>query len=122
LLSGGCVVLPGESFEPGAALAAVEAERCTVLLGVESMFIAELAHPEFQRFDLSSLRAGTMGGAPFPAEIMRRARARMHLDEVTIVADPPALRPRPQRRRREVRMGMIQRYAMRGIGAPELGL
>jgi fatty-acyl-CoA synthase len=82
---GACVVVPGESFDPRATLAAVEAERCTSLYGVPTMFIAELEQPEFARFDLSSLRTGLMGGAPCPVEVMKNVRARMHMDEVAIV-------------------------------------
>ena len=66
------MVLPGESFEPAAVLAAVEAERFTSLYGVPTMFIAELAEPEFERYDLSSLRTGAMGGAPCPVEVMQQ--------------------------------------------------
>jgi fatty-acyl-CoA synthase len=82
---GACVVVPGESFDPVATLQAVEAERCTSLLGVPTMFIAELEHAELGRFDLSSLRTGLMGGAPCPVEVMKKVRARMHMDGVTIV-------------------------------------
>jgi fatty-acyl-CoA synthase len=82
---GACIVLPSEAFKPEAVLAAVEAERCTSLYGVPTMFIAELAHPEFERYDLSSLRTGMMGGAPCPVELMRRVRSDMHMDRVTIV-------------------------------------
>jgi fatty-acyl-CoA synthase len=82
---GACVVVPGESFDPVATLQAVEAERCTSLLGVPTMFIAELEHAEPGRFDLSSLRTGLMGGAPCPVEVMKKVRARMHMDGVTIV-------------------------------------
>jgi fatty-acyl-CoA synthase len=82
---GSCMVLPGESFDPGAVLQAVEEERCTSLYGVPTMFIAELEQPDFDRFDLSSLRTGLMGGAPCPLEVMKRVRTRMHMDEVTIV-------------------------------------
>src|SRR4051794_9305780 len=82
---GACVVVPGESFEPGGVLETVEAERCTSLYGVPTMFIAALAEPDFERFDLSSLRTGAMGGAPCPAEVMTRVRERMHMTEVTIV-------------------------------------
>ena len=66
-------------------LEAVEAERCTSLYGVPTMFIAELEQPDFERFDLSSLRTGIMGGAPCPVEVMKQVRAQMHMDEVTIV-------------------------------------
>jgi len=81
---GACMVLPGESFDPGAVLAAVEAERCTSLYGVPTMFIAELAHRELASFDLSSLRTGAMGGAPCPVEVLHQVRSRMHMDEVAI--------------------------------------
>jgi fatty-acyl-CoA synthase len=82
---GACVVVSGEAFDGAAVLAAVEAERCTSLYGVPTMFIAELAHDGFERFDLTSLRTGMMGGAPCPVEVMKQVRARMHMDEVTIV-------------------------------------
>jgi fatty-acyl-CoA synthase len=81
---GACVVLPGESFDPGAVLEAVQAERCTALYGVPTMFIAELEHPDFDRFDLTSLRTGIMAGAPCPVEVMRQVIDRMHMREVTI--------------------------------------
>jgi fatty-acyl-CoA synthase len=81
---GACVVLPADSFEPGAVLDAVQAERCTVLYGVPTMFIAELDHPEFDAHDLSSLRTGIMAGSPCPVEVMRKVVDRMHMSEVTI--------------------------------------
>ena len=81
---GATMVIPSDAFEPGAVLAAVEAERCTSLYGVPTMFIAELAHPDFERFDLSSLRTGIMAGSPCPVEVMKQAIERMHLGEVTI--------------------------------------
>ena len=81
---GAAIVLPEAAFEPGAVLEAVEAERCTALYGVPTMFIAELAHPEFHRFDLSSLRTGIMAGSPCPVEVMKQAVSAMHMDEVTI--------------------------------------
>jgi fatty-acyl-CoA synthase len=81
---GACMVLTGESFEPAAVLAAVESERITSLYGVPTMFIAELAEPDFGRYDLSSLRTGAMGGAPCPVEVMKQVRSRMHMDEVAI--------------------------------------
>src|SRR4051794_13266410 len=85
LTHGACMVLPGESFEPAAVLEAVAAERCTSLYGVPTMFIAELAEPEFGRYELSSLRTGAMGGAPCPVEVMTQVRTRMHMDEVAII-------------------------------------
>ncbi|GGC91372.1 AMP-binding protein [Chelatococcus reniformis] len=81
----GCaMVYPGEGFDPLATLETIEAERCTALYGVPTMFIAELDHPEFARFDLKSLRTGIMAGAPCPIEVMRRVAERMHMGEVTI--------------------------------------
>ena len=81
---GAAMVYPGEGFDPLAVLETVAAERCTGLHGVPTMFIAELEHPEFARFDLSSLRTGIMAGSPCPIEVMRRAVDRMHLREITI--------------------------------------
>ncbi len=82
--AGAKMVFPGEAFEPGATLAAVAEERCTALHGVPTMFIAELDHPEFERFDLGSLRTGIMAGSPCPIETMKRVVSKMHLAEVTI--------------------------------------
>lgn len=81
---GACVVVPGEGFDAGATLEAVQAERCTSLYGVPTMFIAELEHPRFNDFDLRSLRTGVMAGSPCPVETMRQVRDRMHMREVTI--------------------------------------
>src|SRR5215472_6643536 len=81
---GAAMVLPGEGFDPFATLQAVAAERCTSLYGVPTMFIAELDHPEFDKFDLTSLRTGMMAGAPCPIEVMRRCIRDMHLTEMTI--------------------------------------
>jgi fatty-acyl-CoA synthase len=77
-------VFPAEGFDPLATLEAVAAERCTALLGVPTMFIAELDHPRFSEFDLTSLRTGIMAGAPCPIAIMRRVVDDMHMREVTI--------------------------------------
>ncbi len=81
---GATMVYPGEGFDPLATLETVAAERCTGLHGVPTMFIAEMDHPEFSRFDLSSLRTGIMAGSPCPIEVMKRAVERMHLREITI--------------------------------------
>ncbi|MEE1782070.1 AMP-binding protein [Streptomyces sp. SP17BM10] len=81
---GACMVIPAPSFEPGATLAAVAAERCTSLYGVPTMFIAELADPDFERHDLSSLRTGIMAGAPCPTEVMKDVIDRMGMAEVSI--------------------------------------
>ena len=75
----------GRVVRAAAVLEAVEAERCTSLYGVPTMFIAELADRDFERYDLSSLRTGAMGGAPCPVEVMQQVRSRMHMDEVAIV-------------------------------------
>ncbi|MEA3120903.1 MAG: fatty-acyl-CoA synthase [Paraburkholderia sp.] len=82
--AGAQMVFPGEAFDPGATLAAVSEERCTALHGVPTMFIAELDHPDFYTFDLTSLRTGIMAGSPCPIETMKRVVASMHLPEVTI--------------------------------------
>jgi fatty-acyl-CoA synthase len=64
---GACMVIPGESYDALTAMQAVQAERCTALYGVPTMFIGELDHPQFEEFDLSSLRTGIMAGSPCPA-------------------------------------------------------
>ena len=81
---GACVVVPGESFDAHQVLAAVDEERCTSLYGVPTMFIAELAEPDLDAFDLGSLRTGIMAGAPCPVEVMQQVRSRMHMEQVTI--------------------------------------
>ena len=81
---GACIVTPGAAFDAGQTLATIEAERCTSLYGVPTMFIAQLAHPNFESTDFSSLRTGVMAGAPCPVEVMTQVRGRMHMSEVTI--------------------------------------
>ena len=81
---GAAMVFPSDGFDPLATLEAIEAERCTAVHGVPTMFIAEMDHPDFAKFDLSSLRTGIMAGSPCPIEVMKRAVERMHLDEITI--------------------------------------
>jgi fatty-acyl-CoA synthase len=81
---GAAMIYPGEGFDPLTTLQAVADERCTGLHGVPTMFIAQLEHPDFSRFDLSSLRTGIMAGAPCPIEVMRRCIREMHLSEITI--------------------------------------
>ena len=81
---GACMVIPGPSFEPTAALEAVAAERCTSLYGVPTMFIAELESPDFGSYDLTSLRTGIMAGSPCPEKVMRQVIERMHMEEVSI--------------------------------------
>ena len=81
---GSCIVYPNDGFEPLSVLQAVQDERCTGLHGVPTMFIAELDHPRFAEFDLSSLRTGIMAGSPCPIEVMKRVVDQMHLAEITI--------------------------------------
>ncbi len=81
---GSAIVFPGEGFDPLATLQTVAEYRCTSLYGVPTMFIAELDHPDFARYDLSSLRTGVMAGAPCPIEVMRRCIRDMNLAELTI--------------------------------------
>ena len=81
---GATMVIPADAFDPLHVLQTVEAERCTALYGVPTMFIGELAHPEFERFDLSSLRTGVMAGSPCPVEVMKACVDRMHMTDVTI--------------------------------------
>ena len=81
---GACIVVPAEAYEPIAVLSAVQAERCTSLYGVPTMFLGELDHPRFAEFDLSTLRTGIMAGSPCPIEVMKRVQALMHMSEVTI--------------------------------------
>jgi fatty-acyl-CoA synthase len=81
---GACIVIPAPSFDPSATLRSVEKERCTSLYGVPTMFIAELALPDFASCDLTSLRTGIMAGSPCPVEVMKHVVQRMHMDEVSI--------------------------------------
>jgi fatty-acyl-CoA synthase len=85
LTSGATLLLPASQFDAGKTLEAVEAERATALLGSPTMFIAQLGHPEFNRFDLTSLRTGGMGGAPCPIEVMRRVVEEMHCPEMMVI-------------------------------------
>ena len=81
---GATMVFPSEYYDALLVLEAVEKERCTALHGVPTMFIAELEHPDFKKFDLTSLRTGVMAGAPCPIELMKRVNDAMHLTEITI--------------------------------------
>ncbi len=81
---GAAMIIPGEYFDPLAVLEAVEKEKCTALHGVPTMFIAELSHPDFGKFDLSTLRTGIMAGAPCPVEVMKQVNDSMNMKEVTI--------------------------------------
>ncbi len=81
---GSTMVYPAESFDALSVLQTVQEERCTALHGVPTMFIAELGHPDFARFDLSTLRTGIMAGSPCPVEVMKQVNTKMHMTEVTI--------------------------------------
>jgi len=81
---GATMVFPDEAFDPESVLDTIQAEQCTALFGVPTMFIAELAHPDFSSYDLSSLRTGVMAGAPCPAETMERVMGEMNMTDVTI--------------------------------------
>jgi fatty-acyl-CoA synthase len=81
---GACIVIPAPGFDPALTLAAVQSEKCTSLYGVPTMFIAELALPDFGSYDLSSLRTGIMAGSPCPVEVMKRVLSEMHMPEVEI--------------------------------------
>jgi fatty-acyl-CoA synthase len=81
---GGTMVFSSEGFDPLAVLQTVEAEKCTALHGVPTMFIAEIDHPEFKNYDMASLRTGIIAGAPCPIELMKRLIGEMHLDQITI--------------------------------------
>ena len=83
-LTHGSTLVPLEEFDPLLVLAAVQKEKCTALYGVPTMFIAELDHPMFDMFDLSSLRTGIMAGSPCPEETMRQVIEKMHCTDITI--------------------------------------
>jgi fatty-acyl-CoA synthase len=81
---GATMVIPGEAYDPEAVMETVQAERCTALYGVPTMFIGELDHPRFAEFDMSTLRTGIMAGSPCPVEVMKKVQSRMGMQEVTI--------------------------------------
>ncbi len=82
---GSTMVIPGEAYDPLAVMQTVQEERCTSLYGVPTMFIGELNHPDFKSFDFSTLRTGIMAGAPCPVEVMKKVKADMHIDGITIM-------------------------------------
>ena len=84
LTHGATMIYPSDGFDPRAVLEAAQAERATALYGVPTMFIAELNHPEFATYDLSSLRTGIMAGSPCPVEVMKQVTTLMHMHEVVI--------------------------------------
>ncbi|TLX51647.1 AMP-binding protein [Pseudoalteromonas ruthenica] len=84
LASGACAIFPAPSFDAISTLSCVEQERCTALHGVPTMFIAQLEHPDFQQYDLSTLRTGVMAGSTCPQELMRKVHSDFHMREVVI--------------------------------------
>src|SRR5262249_52909440 len=81
---GAAIVVPAPAFDAAATLRTVADERCTSLYGVPTMFIAELALPDFEAYDVTSLRTGIMAGSPCPVEVMKRCVSSLHMEEVTI--------------------------------------
>src|SRR5581483_5381709 len=84
LVNGATLILPSAQFDALATLRAVQNERATALYGVPTMYVAELEHPEFATFDLTSLRKGIMSGAPCPLALMAQTADRMHMERMTI--------------------------------------
>ena len=84
VVHGAAMVIPAEHFDPMQTLRAIATERCTAVHGVPTMFIAQLGHPDFAGFDLSSLRTGVMAGSPCPIEVMRQVIDRMGAERITI--------------------------------------
>jgi fatty-acyl-CoA synthase len=90
---GATMVIPADAFDPTHVLETIQEERCTAVFGVPTMFIAELGHPDFDRYDLTSLRTGVMAGSPCPVEVMKACVDRMHMTEVTICYGMTELSP-----------------------------
>jgi fatty-acyl-CoA synthase len=84
IVHGLTLVIPAAQFDPLATLEAIESERCTLIYGVPTMFIAELEHPDFHRYDMRTLRSGIMAGAPCPVEVMRRVVTDMHCTRISV--------------------------------------
>jgi len=126
---GAAIIIPAAGFDPVATLRAVAAERCTSLYGVPTMFIAELALPDFASYDLSSLRTGIMAGSPCPVEVMKRVVSEMHMSEVTICygmteTSPVSAQTRADddMERRVATVGRVHPYVEVKIVDPETGL
>jgi len=126
---GACIVIPAPGFEPAATLRAVQDERCTSLYGVPTMFIAELALPDFAGYELSTLRTGIMAGSPCPVEVMKRVMSEMHMSEVTIAygmteTSPVSCQTRPDddTERRVSTVGRVHPHVEVKIVNPDTGL
>ncbi|MFE3024799.1 AMP-binding protein [Nocardia tengchongensis] len=115
---GAAMVIPAPSFDARATLEAVAAERCTSLYGVPTMFIAELADPDFDAYDLSSLRTGIMAGSPCPVEVMKQVIERMGMREVSICYGMTETSPVSTQTRRDD--SLVQRTATVGRAGPHL--
>jgi fatty-acyl-CoA synthase len=125
---GACIVLPSEAFDARAVLETVSDERCTSLYGVPTMFISELAEPDFADFDLTSLRTGIMAGSPCPVEVMKRVQSDMHMGEVTICYGMTETSPVSTQTRRDAPLskqvstvGMVHPHVEVKIVDPETG-
>ena len=81
---GATMIYPSEGFEPLAVLETAEAEKATAIYGVPTMFIGQLEHPDFKKFDLSTLRTGIMAGSPCPIEVMKKVQSLMNMKDVQI--------------------------------------
>jgi fatty-acyl-CoA synthase len=126
---GSCIVIPAPGFEPAATLRAAQDERCTSLYGVPTMFIAELALPDFASYDLPALRTGIMAGSPCPVEVMKRVMSEMHMSEVTIAygmteTSPVSCQTRPDddTERRVSTVGRVHPHVEVKIVNPDTGL
>src|SRR6516165_3220238 len=126
---GACIVIPAPGFEPAATLRATADERCTSLYGVPTMFIAELALPDFAGYELSTLRTGIMAGSPCPVEVMKRVMSEMHMSEVTIAygmteTSPVSCQTRPDddTERRVSTVGRVHPHVEVKIVNPDTGL
>jgi fatty-acyl-CoA synthase len=126
---GSCIVIPAPGFEPAATLRAAQDERCTSLYGVPTMFIAELALPDFASYGLSTLRTGIMAGSPCPVEVMKRVMSEMHMSEVTIAygmteTSPVSCQTRPDddTERRVSTVGRVHPHVEVKIVDPDTGL
>src|SRR3954465_1258710 len=125
---GACMVIPAPAFDAESTLSAVQEERCTALYGVPTMFIAQLEHPRFGEYDLTSLRTGIMAGSPCPVETMRRVIERMHMGEVTICygmteTSPVSTQTRAddELERRAATVGRVPPHVEVRIADPETG-
>ena len=126
---GACIVIPAPGFEPASTLRATADERCTSLYGVPTMFIAELALPDFASYELSTLRTGIMAGSPCPVEVMKRVMSEMHMSEVTIAygmteTSPVSCQTRPDddTERRVSTVGRVHPHVEVKVVNPDTGL